>query len=161
LDNRKARACAMRFNNPCPPKPQLGSGPVSRSWSSQRTVVFPAASSWTKMFSRKFMCLRRGRCPYPPAGAKLRRFCSMRPQTSGELRSPARTRASGPTWFVLAKCFYQLLQTLADRREVIFPTPLSFARGELGVAPLHLLLEVHTHAGHYLQILYHGLSDSH
>src|SRR6185312_5826634 len=62
----------------------------------------------------KWKIPRRGGCPHPPGGAKLRpvgkesRMAeqSLPPeiQPPGELRSPARTRASGPTWFYMEDC---------------------------------------------------------
>ena len=66
-DNRNARACATSFSNPWPPRPQLDLA-LHRGAPGAASCL-PAASSWAKMFSRKFMCLRRGGCPHPPGGA--------------------------------------------------------------------------------------------
>jgi hypothetical protein len=50
------------------------------------------------------------RVPHPPGRAKPGIFLLIPAETPGELCSPARTRASGPTWFVAS---YEFLSEVA------------------------------------------------
>src|SRR5439155_16453416 len=50
-------------------------------------------------------------------------------------------------------CLNQLLQVGTEWRQVVLPTQHSATHRELGIALLHMLFEVHAHAGHQFQIL--------
>src|SRR6185369_468663 len=46
----------------------------------------------------------------------------------------------------------QSLKSCVHRRQIVFPTPFTFAGWELGITPLYFFFKVHAHARHDFQV---------